>query len=109
MVFVSIICIFWGKSGFFERFTEIVYIGNICFYLLGWIYWFHFAVDYFGFYSIFAISITLLLYNNGPDFPGSNNRTMFSLLTWYWLTIRRDFPIDKRINIESFPKGHHSA
>lgn len=105
MVFVSIICIFWGKSGFFERFTE-----RLCtLVIFVSIYWVHFAVDYFGFYSIFAISITLLLYNNGPDFPGSNNRTMFSLLTWYWLTIRRDFPIDKRINIESFPKGHHSA
>lgn len=45
-----------------------------------------------------------LLYNNGPDFPGSNNRALFSLLAWHWLTIRRDFPIDG-INIGAFPKG----
>lgn len=64
----------------------------------------HFAVDYFWFYSISAISITLLLYNNGPDFPGSNNRALFSLLAWHWLTIRRDFPIDIRDKHRGFPQ-----
>lgn len=68
------------------------------------IYWVHFAVDYFWFYSICAISVTLLLYNNGQDFPGSNNRTLFSLLAWHWLTIRRDFPIDKRDKHRGFPQ-----
>lgn len=68
------------------------------------IYWVHFAVDYFWFYSISAISITLLLYNNGPDFPGSNNRALFSLLAWHWLTIRRDFPIDIRDKHWGFPQ-----
>lgn len=77
-----------------------VRVDSICFYLLGA---FHCRL-FFLFYSISAISVTLLLYNNGQDFPGSNNRTLFSLLAWHWLTIRRDFPIDIRDKHRGFPQ-----
>lgn len=115
-------CSVWLKTvlkiGFFFYFSNIYQICFYYLYILGeiWIHWkiytdwliIEVRVDSNCFYllgafrcRLFSILFYIRHFNN---FITSNNRALFSLLAWHWLTIRRDFPIDIRDKHRGFPQ-----